>query len=153
MPKRSREDTEETIRTILDAAVDQLIVHGYDKMSYTTLSEQTGISRTGISHHFPKKTDFISKLDDRLISILLDKLDLEGDQTSFSDSWKSALASDEKFAAVLRLIFLFRATDDNDINFTRRVCQNLESEGCKRFGNGFKQELECLVGKSLLTMN
>ncbi|GAL03337.1 transcriptional regulator LuxT [Photobacterium aphoticum] len=54
MPKRSKEDTEITIQTIMDAVVDQILTLGYDKMSYTTLSKQTGISRTGISHHFPK---------------------------------------------------------------------------------------------------
>lgn len=46
MPKRSKEDTEITIQTIMDAVVDQILTLGYDKMSYTTLSKQTGISRT-----------------------------------------------------------------------------------------------------------
>lgn len=55
MPKRSKEDTEITIQKIMDAVVDQLLRLGYDRMSYTTLSQQTGVSRTGISHHFPKK--------------------------------------------------------------------------------------------------
>jgi AcrR family transcriptional regulator len=55
MPKRSREETEITIQTILGAVVYQMLNLGYDRMSYTTLSQQTGIFRTGISHHFPKK--------------------------------------------------------------------------------------------------
>lgn len=42
MPKRSKEDTEITIQTIMDAVVDQILTLGYDKMSYTTLSKQTG---------------------------------------------------------------------------------------------------------------
>lgn len=58
MPKRSKEETEITIQKIMDAVVDQLLRLGYDKMSYTTLSQQTGVSRTGISHHFPKKNRF-----------------------------------------------------------------------------------------------
>ncbi|TOE35518.1 transcriptional regulator, partial [Vibrio parahaemolyticus] len=45
MPKRSKEDTEITIQKIMDAVVDQLLRLGYDKMSYTTLSQQTGVSR------------------------------------------------------------------------------------------------------------
>ncbi|GHX41108.1 transcriptional regulator, TetR family [Vibrio cholerae] len=69
MPKRSKEDTEVTIQTIMDAVVDQLLRLGYDKMSYTTLSQQTGVSRTGISHHFPKKTDFASALDGRIFKM------------------------------------------------------------------------------------
>lgn len=71
MPKRSKEDTEITIQTIMDAVVDQILTLGYDKMSYTTLSNQTGISRTGISHHFPKKQDFANALDGRIFQILL----------------------------------------------------------------------------------
>ncbi|TOF84642.1 transcriptional regulator, partial [Vibrio parahaemolyticus] len=39
MPKRSKEDTEITIQKIMDAVVDQLLRLGYDKMSYTTLSQ------------------------------------------------------------------------------------------------------------------
>ncbi len=39
MPKRSKEDTEITIQKIMEAVVDQIIRLGYDKMSYTTLSQ------------------------------------------------------------------------------------------------------------------
>lgn len=74
MPKRSKEDTEITIQKIMDAVIDQLLRLGYDKMSYTTLSQQTGVSRTGISHHFPKKTDFTAALDGRIFRLLLSAL-------------------------------------------------------------------------------
>ncbi len=62
MPKRSKEDTEITIQTIMDAVIEQILTLGYDKMSYTTLSNQTGISRTGISHHFPKSKILLTHL-------------------------------------------------------------------------------------------
>ena len=77
MPKRSKEDTEITVQKIMDAVVDQLLRLGYDKMSYTTLSQQTGVSRTGISHHFPKKTDFTNALDGRIFSMFIDNEDFE----------------------------------------------------------------------------
>lgn len=57
MPKRSKEDTEVTIQTIMDAVVDQLLRLGYDKMSYTTLSQQTGVSRTD-QPPFPEENRF-----------------------------------------------------------------------------------------------
>jgi len=75
MPKRSKEDTEVTIQTIMNAVVDQLLRLGYDKMSYTTLSQQTGVSRTGISHHFPKKTDFVLALDGQIFNLFVAHLD------------------------------------------------------------------------------
>ena len=104
MPKRSKEDTEITIQTIMDAVIDQILTLGYDKMSYTTLSNQTGISRTGISHHFPKKQDFAHALDGRIYQLFVDKLDLTDDLAAFSASWSVAL-DDEKFRAILRLLF------------------------------------------------
>lgn len=152
MPKRSKEDTEITIKLILDAVVDQLVSLGYGNMSYTTLSQQTGISRTGISHHFPKKTDFITQLDDRLLGILFDNLDLEGDKRSFIDSWLSALQSDNRFTAILRLFFFHAVSSNNASQFTHHTRQQLHDVCCDRYGAEFEKELEWLVGKSLLTM-
>ncbi|MBV7298380.1 TetR/AcrR family transcriptional regulator [Enterovibrio paralichthyis] len=152
MPKRSKEDTEVTIRLILDAVVDQLVTLGYDKMSYTTLSQQTGISRTGISHHFPKKTDFITRLDDRLLSILIDRLDLEGDKRSFIESWLTALRSDNRFTAVLRLFFLQTVSSENAVEFTSHASRKLHDVCCDRYGDDFEKDLEWLLGKSILTM-
>ncbi|MGR5068159.1 hypothetical protein [Vibrio alfacsensis] len=43
MARRTQENTQITINTILDVATEQLITLGYERMSYTTLSEQTGI--------------------------------------------------------------------------------------------------------------
>ncbi|WP_325894222.1 TetR/AcrR family transcriptional regulator [Grimontia sp. NTOU-MAR1] len=152
MPKRSKEDTEVTIRLILDAVVDQLVTLGYDKMSYTTLSQQTGISRTGISHHFPKKTDFITRLDDRLLGILIDRLDLEGDKRSFIESWLTALRSDNRFIAVLRVFFLHTVSSENAVEFTSHASRKLHDVCCNRYGEEFEKDLEWLLGKSLLTM-
>lgn len=152
MPKRSKEDTEVTVLLILDAVVDQLIRLGYDKMSYTTLSLQIGISRTGISHHFPKKTDFITRLDNRLLDILFGRLDLKGDEQRFIQSWLVALESDERFRGILRLFFLHSVSSENATAFTQHTSQKLYSICCFRYGKSFEKELEWLVGKSLLSM-
>ena len=104
MPKRSKEDTEITIQLIMDAVVEQLINLGYDKMSYTTLSQQTGISRTGISHHFPKKTDFTSALDGRIYEMFIEHLELRNGLKEFSESWLVALNNPE-FVSILKLLF------------------------------------------------
>lgn len=152
MPKKSKEDTEVTVQLILDAVVDQLIGFGYDKMSYTTLSLQIGISRTGISHHFPKKTDFITRLDERLLGILFDRLDLNGNEERFVQSWLVALNSDERFRAVLRLFFLHTVSSKNATGFTQHTSQKLYDACSCRYGKAFEKELEWLVGKSLLSM-
>ena len=104
MARRTQEDTQITINTILDVATEQLITLGYEKMSYTTLSEQTGISRTGISHHFAKKVDIPCALQGRLLKLMVEKLDLSKNETVFIASWQKAL-EDGQFLAIWRLAF------------------------------------------------
>lgn len=151
MPKRSKEDTEITIQTIMDAVVDQLLTLGYDKMSYTTLSKQTGISRTGISHHFPKKTDFANALDGRIFMLFVDKLDLDNGIDGFKSSWLAAL-DDDKFRAALRLLFHHIASAEMTNEFAKRGITRLYEMCDKHFGEGSDKELEWLLGKSLISL-
>lgn len=151
MPKRSKEDTEITIQKIMDAVVDQLLRLGYDKMSYTTLSQQTGVSRTGISHHFPKKTDFSAALDGRIFKMFVAHLDFENDLESFSNSWISALDNDE-FKAILRLLFHHIVTSQNTHEFAKNGIERLYQVAEAQFGADSKKELEWLIGKSLFSL-
>ena len=151
MPKRSKEDTEITIQTIMDAVVDQLLRLGYDKMSYTTLSQQTGISRTGISHHFPKKTDFTAALDGRIFKMFVEHVDFEQDVEAFSASWVAAL-DNEEFCAILRLLFHHIVTSKNPHEFARNGVERLYTITEAKFGPSSGKELEWLIGKSLLSM-
>ncbi|MGF1691986.1 TetR/AcrR family transcriptional regulator [Photobacterium kagoshimensis] len=151
MPKRSKEDTEITIQTIMDAVVDQLLTLGYDKMSYTTLSKQTGISRTGISHHFPKKSDFANAMDGRIFKLFIEKLELDSDLDAFIASWVAAL-DDEKFLAILRLLFHHIVTAESSNEFAMRGIERLYQLCHDRFGEASIKELEWLFGKSLISM-
>ncbi|GAD32460.1 putative transcriptional regulator LuxT [Photobacterium leiognathi lrivu.4.1] len=151
MPKRSKEDTEITIQTIMDAVIDQILTLGYDKMSYTTLSNQTGISRTGISHHFPKKQDFAHALDGRIYQLFVDKLDLTGDLASFSASWSVAL-DDEKFRAILRLLFHHISSAETSHEFAHRGIERLFTLCEERYGQQSIDELERLLGRSLIRL-
>ncbi|KLV04147.1 transcriptional regulator [Photobacterium aquae] len=151
MPKRSKEDTEITIQTIMDAVVDQILTLGYDKMSYTTLSKQTGISRTGISHHFPKKQDFANALDGRIFRLFVERLDLDNGLNTFSESWIAAL-DDEKFRATLRLLFHHIASAETTSDFAKRGIERLYELCEERFGSESQKELEWLLGKSLISL-
>ncbi|GAK87581.1 transcriptional regulator LuxT [Vibrio ponticus] len=142
MPKRSKEDTEITIQKIMDAVVDQLLHLGYDKMSYTTLSQQTGVSRTGISHHFPKKTDFTAALDGRIFKMFIEHLEFEQDLQAFSDSWIKALDNAE-FLAILRLLFHHIVTADRAHEFAAHGIERLYKAVEVKFGNESAKELEC----------
>lgn len=151
MPKRSKEDTEITIQKIMDAVVDQLLRLGYDKMSYTTLSQQTGVSRTGISHHFPKKTDFTAALDGRIFKMFVEHVEFEKGLEEFSSSWVAALDSDE-FLAILRLLFHHIVTSQSTHEFASNGIDRLYKMTESQFGEGSAKELEWLIGKSIIRM-
>ncbi|WP_162063890.1 TetR/AcrR family transcriptional regulator [Vibrio taketomensis] len=151
MPKRSKEDTEITIQKIMDAVVDQLLRLGYDKMSYTTLSQQTGVSRTGISHHFPKKTDFTAALDGRIFRMFVEHLDFDNSLSDFSESWIKALDSEE-FLAILRLLFHHIVTTESAHEFAANGIERLYKAVEAKFGAESDKELEWLIGKSLIRM-
>ncbi|MEH0664616.1 TetR/AcrR family transcriptional regulator [Vibrio scophthalmi] len=151
MPKRSKEDTEITIQKIMDAVVDQLLRLGYDKMSYTTLSQQTGVSRTGISHHFPKKTDFTAALDGRIFKMFVEHLDFDHSLNEFSASWLTALENPE-FKAILRLLFHHVVTSHNAPEFASNGIERLYKTVETQFGDESAKELEWLMGKSLVSM-
>ncbi|QXO15494.1 MULTISPECIES: TetR family transcriptional regulator [Vibrio] len=152
MPKRSKEDTEITIQTIMDAVVEQLLTLGYDKMSYTTLSQQTGVSRTGISHHFPKKTDFASALDGRMFSLFVEHLDFDNGQESFVSSWMKALDNSE-FVAILRLVFQHVVIAERAQEFAYNGLERLYKLADEKLGSGSDEKVEWLIGKSLITMS
>ncbi|MBE4573383.1 transcriptional regulator [Vibrio navarrensis] len=152
MPKRSKEDTEITIQKIMDAVVDQLLRLGYDKMSYTTLSQQTGISRTGISHHFPKKTDFTSALDGRIFKLFVEHLDFDKGLDEFSHSWIAALENDQ-FRAILRLLFHHIVAAERAHDFAANGIDRLYKMVDSQFGEGSEKELEWLIGKSLIQLS
>ncbi len=152
MPKRSKEDTEVTIKTIMDAVVDQLLRLGYDKMSYTTLSQQTGVSRTGISHHFPKKTDFVLALDGRIFNLFVEYLDLEHGSDVFADSWLKGLENEE-FLAILRLFFHHTVAADRAEEFAYSGVQRMYKLANEKLGEGSDKQVEWLIGKSLIVMS
>jgi AcrR family transcriptional regulator len=151
MPKRSKEDTEITIQKIMDAVVDQLLRLGYDKMSYTTLSQQTGVSRTGISHHFPKKTDFSAALDGRIFKMFVEHVDFENGVEEFSSSWVASLENEE-FRAILRLLFHHIVTSQNTHEFAKNGINRLYKVVETQFGKESQKELEWLIGKSLFSL-
>ncbi len=153
MPKRSKEDTEITIQTIMDAVIDQLLTMGYEKMSYTTLSQQTGISRTGISHHFPKKTDFTLLLTDRLFDLLLESLEVGKTLDDFKASWLSALQRNPDFRAILRVLFYHMISSDGAQLYVHQTLAKLSLLLEKQWGATSQSSLEWLVGKSLITLN
>lgn len=151
MPKRSKEDTEITIKVIRDAVLEQILTIGYDRMSYTTLSEETGISRTGISHHFPKKTDFVDTVSENIISLLKDYLDFSHGVHGLKTSWEYALR-DERFVSIIRLVMQHVVIAEGSKSFAQKMMNMLYSTADERLGSEGQNELERLLGHSVVVM-
>lgn len=153
MPKRSKEDTEKTISIINEAVVEQMLVLGYDKMSYTTLSEQTGISRTGISHHFPRKTDFTEAIDSRLFEMFTAHLVLDNDLETFKKSWLDALSSSQQFIAILRLFIHHIVSAEGSVHFAKKGLDGVYDITMDKLGDDAEYAIDWLLGKSIVEMS
>ncbi|MDV7103438.1 TetR/AcrR family transcriptional regulator [Vibrio sp. TH_r3] len=148
MPKKSKAETKITVQRILDAVADQLLRLGYDRMSYTTLSQQTGISRTGISHHFPKKKDFMVALDNRIYKKFISYLSLDGQLDQFSTSWQQSLSRPE-FSSILRILFHHLLDKDKGDKMAKGGVKRLYKLLKRKYGEQSERELEWLIGRSL----
>lgn len=149
MAKRSRAETEQTINQILDEALKQILSSGFEAMSYTTLSVATGISRTGISHHFPKKTEFLVRLDDRIGQFFIDALDFSTKE-ALEASWQEAMTHTEH-RAVLRLFFSLCGTNDDSVTYFQAI--NLAKEQARiHLGEQGTSTINHLVGVSALML-
>ncbi|MGS0683356.1 TetR family transcriptional regulator [Shewanella sp. 125m-7] len=149
MAKRTKIQTKQTIQQILDEAMKQILDLGYDAMSYSTLSEATGISRTGISHHFPHKIDFLKQLDSRIASLFIERLDFSCIQ-SLQTSWKNSLNL-PYFRAIIRLFFSICGS--NQVDVERYNAISLASDkALNELGEQGRLLVNALVGQSALVL-
>lgn len=149
MAKRSKVQTKQTVQQILDEAMKQIFELGYDSMSYSTLSDATGISRTGISHHFPRKSDFLTRLDSQIADIFIERLDFSSIQ-SLQTTWKESLTQ-ANFRAIIRLFFFLCGSQQ--INMNRYQAISLASETAfEKMGDQGRLLVNALVGQSALVL-
>ncbi|CAH6978342.1 Transcriptional regulator LuxT [Vibrio chagasii] len=149
MAKRSKVDTCRTIQLILDTSCHQLLTVGYQNMSYTTLSQATQISRAGISHHFPKKTDFLIALEGRFLKLLIDRLVINEGSEALERSWQRALLNSE-FTAILKLVFHHSVIRSEHCSFSQRLMDNLVKVVTSHVGTQANKQVERLLGVSLV---
>ncbi|QSX34377.1 TetR family transcriptional regulator [Shewanella avicenniae] len=149
MAKRSKLDTEKTIALIENAALEQILAIGYESMSYSTLSEATGISRTGISHHFPRKVDFLLALNQRIGQLFVESLDFSG-LRALQLSWQAAMDSD-KLRAILRLFFTFCARPGEDVREFAAI-DMAKTAAMKALGEQGCALVSQLLGQSALSL-
>jgi Bacterial regulatory proteins, tetR family. len=150
MPKRSKAQTQQTIELILAEAKHQLLMLGYEGMSYTTLSEATGVSRTGISHHFPRKQDFMVALEPFIVDSLRTPLDTTSTINAFMTSWMQAMHANGDFKATLKLCFYLLISGKADNGAAFRILKALQKECELRMQTDLTVAFSQLLGASLL---
>ncbi|MFT5235323.1 MAG: AcrR family transcriptional regulator [Shewanella sp.] len=149
MAKRSKAETELTVNQIMDEALRQLLTLGYDSMSYTTLSQATGISRTGISHHFPHKANFLVRLDPQITSLFQDELDFTSLDT-LETSWGKSLQLPTS-CMVLRLFFSLCGDTSMDVSQFRTI-DLAKEKAYKAFGLEGEKMISVLLGQSAVSL-
>ena len=149
MAKRSRVETELTVNQILDEAFKQILTIGFESMSYTTLSAATGVSRTGISHHFPRKTEFLVRLDERIGQFFIEGLDFSSIE-SLQQSWYALMQHPER-KAVLQLFFSLCGSVDDNVK-TLKSLNTVKEAAISHFAKAGSQCVEQLIGHSALVL-
>ncbi|QSX29378.1 TetR family transcriptional regulator [Shewanella cyperi] len=149
MAKRSKVQTEQTINQIMDEALKQILTIGYEAMSYTTLSEATGISRTGISHHFPKKMDFLVRLDARIGRLFVAALDFSSAE-ALERSWLVAM-HEPHYRAVMRLFFSLCGYGAGEMTLFRAV-HGARETALLELGMVGEKTINCLLGRTAIML-
>ena len=134
---------------ILDEALKQILSIGFEAMSYTTLSKATGISRTGISHHFPKKTEFLIRLDHRIGQFFIDALDFSS-ITALENSWYESMQVTEH-KAVLKLFFSLCGNNDYSVTFFKAV-NTAREQAFDKLGDDGVRCINHLIGYSAIML-
>ncbi|MFQ6370731.1 TetR family transcriptional regulator [Shewanella sp. YIC-542] len=147
MAKRSRAQTELTIQQIMDEAFRQILTIGFENMSYSTLADALGISRTGVSHHFPRKLDFLLRLNERIGEHFISALDFSSCK-ALQHSWQQAMTQPEQ-QAVLRLFFSICGRPEEDMPEFCAVEQALQQAEAA-LGTEGREQVRELLGTSAL---
>jgi AcrR family transcriptional regulator len=149
MAKRSLVETESTVNQILDQAFNQILTIGFEAMSYTTLSAATGVSRTGISHHFPRKTEFLVRLEQRIGEFFIEGLDFAS-IAALQQSWADVMLNPQR-KALLQLFFSLCASTDQNMK-TLKSLDIVTEAAVSHFTEAGRQCVEQLIGNSALVL-
>ncbi|NOJ02382.1 TetR/AcrR family transcriptional regulator [Vibrio splendidus] len=90
------EKAENTKRRIIEAAFDITLNEGFDAATFTRLSKQAVISRSGINTHFKRKEDLALELVSKYVEIIKQPLKFES-ADAFYQSWTEAFDNDSRF--------------------------------------------------------
>ncbi len=83
MVRRTKEESLETRRAIIDAARDVFVAHGVTQTSLEQIAEAAGVTRGAIYWHFADKAELFYAMRDQVKIPLIDRSDvaLAGDET------------------------------------------------------------------------
>ncbi|MEM9557139.1 MAG: TetR family transcriptional regulator [Acidobacteriota bacterium] len=111
MPRKTKEETEQTRRRILDVALDVFAETGYTRSSLQDIADRAGFTRGAVYWHFKNKADLFAALGDDIegesieafedLSRLRNRQDL---QRVLCD-YLARLETDERFGTFSRVVW------------------------------------------------
>ncbi|CAH0992000.1 hypothetical protein SIN8267_02115 [Sinobacterium norvegicum] len=152
MARKSAAEAARTKQKITDAIIQLTIHEGFEVLSYTRLSKETGVSRSGIANHFPDKRSMVEVFQGQIFTIFTRYLDMTTVE-SFQHSWMNSLASDE-FRNIILLVFVHMGTSANPAMNVKAVMGVNRLTGFVEgsLGQPGVAELESLLGRTLLSV-
>lgn len=105
---------EETTSRLLDAAVAELVEHGYDKALVSNIARRAGVSTGAVYGRWPRKTDLMVATLDSLFEQLLPTervKQLVRGEVSMFEMWSASLLEGDPARVALILAFGARGND------------------------------------------
>lgn len=103
MAKATAAEAAITRQKIIDAMLSITLEKGFEYVTLGSLAKEVGISRSGVSGHFPKRDDLILAIQPEIAKMLREQLCFDSPEL-FLESWKGSLESSEEFRALVRAI-------------------------------------------------
>ncbi|MGF1701250.1 TetR/AcrR family transcriptional regulator [Photobacterium makurazakiensis] len=138
--------SEKTAQRIIDSTLEMVEKKGWEQVSFTNLSQSTGISRSGITRLFPYRKDLFKLVCTQIPIVIDDVIDFTNEETIW-ESWIIAMKSDEKFINYMNAILVAQFREES-------------REGMKNFVSLFEgrtadlslesELIYCLLGKFVL---
>ncbi|MHA2940408.1 TetR/AcrR family transcriptional regulator [Vibrio sp. RC27] len=126
MGRASSAEAELTRQKIVEAAFDLTMHEGFEALTFTKLSIKSGVSRSGINRHFPKKKDLLVVLEPKLTEVLMSHMNFDSPE-SFYSAWTDSLTNKARFRSAVLAAGPIIPTE-RGIKNLRRLIQGNEKE-------------------------
>lgn len=106
MPRVSQQHAAQTKQRIIDAALNIVLNHGIEALTFTNIANKAHVGRSNINSHFKKKHDLILELRPLLSNVILKPLRFSS-VDDFYLSWQQAIKTNREFCRAISVAEIF----------------------------------------------